>query len=332
MELLASYLKAVRRYLPRSQREDIAAELSEELRSQIEAQEEELGRPLLESEQMAIFKAYGDPMAVARRFRQGGMSLSLGWELIGPELFPMYLIILGLNTGFAVAVTLAILFYIHQPITAAALLRPAIIQVMCVTLTFAILNLVRRKFPHPWYYPPAALASMIPIPRWISISGLLVWCTFTLWWAAIPAVPSLLFGSAASYLELAPPWHRFHLPLLLLLVAGIAQRAVNLRRPSWTALLPVSRLLINAIALGLQYPLIKSYPFILVAEASNSPHARTLAANFNLGIFWGILSWMWIYHLVSAVIYAWYCAPHLRRWIDQLNRDPGRSHELKGIL
>jgi len=332
MELLESYLKAVKRYLPRGQREDITAELSEELRSQIDAREVELGRSLLEREQMALFKAYGDPMVVARRYRQGGMSLSIGWELIGPEIFPMFLIILGLNTTIGVVVTIAILLYIHQPISAAALLRPAIIQLMCVTFTFTILNLVRRKFPQPWYYPPAALAPMIPIPRWVSVSGLVVWCGFTLWWAAIPAVPSLFLGSAAQYLELAPSWHRFYLALLLLLIAGIAQRAVNLKRPSWTALFPVSRLLINAIALGLQCPIIKSYPYILVADASNSPHARAMAANFNLGIFWGVLSWMWLYHLISAVIYAWYSAPHLRRLIDHLNRDTGLSHELKGIL
>jgi len=332
MELLESYLKAVKRYLPRSQREDIVAEMSEELRSQIDAREAELGRPLLATEQMALFKAYGDPMIVARRYRQGGMSLSLGWELIGPEIFPMFLIILGLNTSIGVVVTIAILLYIHQPISTAALLRPAIIQLMCVTFTFTILNLVRRKFPQPWYYPPAALAPMIPIARWISISGLVVWCTFTLWWAAIPAVPSLFLGSAAKYLELAPSWHRFYLPLLLLLIAGIAQRAINLRKPFWTALFPVSRLLINAIALGLQYPMIKSYPYILVADASNSAHARTIAANFNIGIFWGVLSWMWLYHLISAVIYAWYSAPHLRRLIDHLNRDTELTHELKGIL
>src|SRR5215469_5516421 len=48
MDLLQSYLKAVRRYLPRAHRDDIVAELSEDLRSQIEEQESELGRPLRE--------------------------------------------------------------------------------------------------------------------------------------------------------------------------------------------------------------------------------------------------------------------------------------------
>ena len=83
MDLLSSYVKAVRRYLPRAQRDDIVAELSEDLRSQIEAREAELDRPLGDDEQMAVFKAYGDPMIVARRYRQDDRSLTIGWELIG---------------------------------------------------------------------------------------------------------------------------------------------------------------------------------------------------------------------------------------------------------
>ena len=114
MDLLRSYVKAVRRYLPRGQRDDIIAELSEDLRSQIEEREAELDRPLRDEEQMALFQAYGDPMIVARRYRQKGMSLSLGWELIGPELFPMYLMGLGLNVVLAVGVTIVILLYIQS--------------------------------------------------------------------------------------------------------------------------------------------------------------------------------------------------------------------------
>ncbi len=153
MELLESYVKAVKRYLPRGQRDDIMAELSEDLRSQIDAREVELGRPLRDAEQMSIFKAYGDPMTVARRYRKSGMSLSIGWELIGPEPFPMYLIILGSNLALALVMTVAIMLYIHEPITFAVIVRSVLIQVFCVTLTFTLLNLVRRKFPQPWYYP-----------------------------------------------------------------------------------------------------------------------------------------------------------------------------------
>jgi len=51
MDLLRSYVKAVRRYLPREHRDAIVAERSEDLRSQIEA-----GRPtsIVRSETRAI--------------------------------------------------------------------------------------------------------------------------------------------------------------------------------------------------------------------------------------------------------------------------------------
>ena len=42
MELLDRYIQAVRFWLPKAQRDDIAAELSEDIRSQIEERESEL--------------------------------------------------------------------------------------------------------------------------------------------------------------------------------------------------------------------------------------------------------------------------------------------------
>lgn len=333
MDMLQSYLRAVRRYLPRAQRDDIVAELSEDLRSQIEAREAELDRRLRDDEQMGLLQAYGDPMVVARRYRQKGMSLSIGWELIGPELFPMYLIILGLNCALAAGVSLAVVLYIRQPLSLTTILRPVLIQVVCVTLTFTILNVLRRKCPQPWYYPPAELARVLPIPHWVSISGLVVWSTFTLWWTVVPFFPRLVLGSAAGYLELASGWHRFYLPILLLLAAGIAQRAVNLARPSWSALLPATRLFINLIALGLQYPMIKSYPYVVVgASVVDLPHARHVADSFNGIILWGFLSWLWIYYLINAAVYAWYCVPHVRRAAQRLSSQLGPEQTLKGIL
>jgi len=333
MDLLQSYLKAVRRYLPRGQRDDIIAELSEELRSQIEAREAELDRPLRDEEQVALIQAYGDPMVVARRYRQKGMSLSLGWELIGPELFPLYLIGLGLNLALAVGITVVILLYIHQPLNLTTLLRSALIQVVCVTVTFTILNLVRRKIPQPWYYPPAELARMMPVASWMSISGLVVWGTFILWWTAVPFFPRLLLGSAAGYLRLAPAWHRFYLPILVLLLAGIVQRAVNLARPTWTGLVPAARLVINLAALALQYPMIKSYPYVVASGgAADLAHAQQVAGAFNGIILWGLLSWLWAYFLISAVVYAWYCAPYLRRAARRLLSYARAEQGWKGIV
>ena len=330
MELLDSYLRAVRRYLPRRHRDDIVAELADDLRLQMEAREEKLGRTLRDTEQMALLREYGDPMTVARRYRQNAHSLAIGWELIGPELFPMYLIVLGLHLTLAISIACLILLYLHQPIELAVLVRTGIIQIGVVTSIFTILNLIRRKYPQPWYYPPAEVARMIPIAPWVSVSGLIVWSVFSLWWALIPEFPNLLLGSAAKVLQLAPAWHRFYWPILTLLAAGIVQRVVNLARPRWSGLLPVSRLLINAVALGLQYPMIKSYPY--VAAAANDAHVRQVAVQINNLILWGLLRWLWVYHLVSAVIYAWYCAPHFRRLLQRRHAELQITQEINGVL
>jgi hypothetical protein len=67
-ELLDRYLQAVRFWLPKSPRhEDVLAELGEDLRSQIEEKETELGCSLSAQETAAILKGCGSPMMVAGR-------------------------------------------------------------------------------------------------------------------------------------------------------------------------------------------------------------------------------------------------------------------------
>ena len=123
MDILESYLRAVKRCLPRAQSDDIIKELSDDLRSQIEEQQSALGRPLSDKEMMAFFKQHGDPMTVARRYRQDHHSLSLGWELIGPELFPTYLMFLAFNLTLTIASVVVVSLLIHVPITTAGFRR-----------------------------------------------------------------------------------------------------------------------------------------------------------------------------------------------------------------
>jgi hypothetical protein len=175
MELVESYLKAVRRYLPRGMRDDIIAEMSVELRSQMEDKQAELGRALTDAEQMVIFKKQGDPMSVAMRYRRTGRSLNVGWELIGPELFPAYLILLSCNLVIAGIVIAAVLILSHQPFTLQAFLIPMLLEVVIVTLVFILLNFLRgvlgRRMSESWMWPPAELAHLLPLPRWYSATG-----------------------------------------------------------------------------------------------------------------------------------------------------------------
>jgi hypothetical protein len=318
MDILESYLRAVKRCLPRAQSDDIIKELSDDLRSQIDEQQAALGRPFNDQEMMVFFKQHGDPMTVARRYRQDHRSLSLGWELIGPELFPTYLMFLGFNLTLTVASVVVVSLLIHMPITAQAFVVPVLAQIICLTVVFTILNLIRRKYPQPWYYPPAELAPMIPISRWYSLIGLIMWATVAVWWLALPHFPKLILGSGAAYLKLASTWHRFYVPMLLLVLASMSQRVVSLLHPTWTWVVPVMRMVINAAAVPILWVLMfKSPTLVVLADGIQStPPYEQLVDNFNGMIRWGILGpWLWMYAGISAIVYAWYSVPHLRRLV-----------------
>src|ERR1700691_5114411 len=83
-ELIDRYLQAVRFWLPRTSRqEDVLAELGEDLRSQIEDKETQLGPSLDKPEMAQILRQCGSPMMVAGR-------LGPQRYLTGPSLFPIY--------------------------------------------------------------------------------------------------------------------------------------------------------------------------------------------------------------------------------------------------
>ena len=83
MTLLDRYVDAVRVALPKKNADDVAAEIRDELQSQIEEREASLGRALTEEEEAQILRAYGHPRAVAARYSDVPY-------LIGPALLPFY--------------------------------------------------------------------------------------------------------------------------------------------------------------------------------------------------------------------------------------------------
>ncbi len=89
MDLLNRYLQAVKFWLPRAQQEDIIAELREDIRSEIEERENQLGRSLNDFELEALLKQRGRPLLVAEKYLPQR-------ALIGPALFPAYWFVLKL--------------------------------------------------------------------------------------------------------------------------------------------------------------------------------------------------------------------------------------------
>lgn len=94
MDLVDSYVKAVAKALPEGQREDIVGELSEDIRSEMEDKQRELGRPLTEEEQEGLLRQRGNPLLLAARYRQDQRSVAFGRQIIGPVLFPFYIKVL----------------------------------------------------------------------------------------------------------------------------------------------------------------------------------------------------------------------------------------------
>jgi len=84
MDMLEDYLRAVSRLLPRTKRDDIIAELRDEILTRIEARESELGRKLSEDETQQLLRDFGHPIVVASRYRDGPQ------YAVGPAFYPYW--------------------------------------------------------------------------------------------------------------------------------------------------------------------------------------------------------------------------------------------------
>ena len=101
MSRIDRYLAAVAAQLPAASREDVTAELRDDIMSRVEARQETLSRDLSEDEVEAILREVGHPLEVAARYGSGPQ------HLIGPELCPWWLF--GVKVGLAVLVGITIL-------------------------------------------------------------------------------------------------------------------------------------------------------------------------------------------------------------------------------
>jgi len=104
MDMLEDYLRAVSRLLPKAKREDIIAELRDEILTRIESRESELGRPLTPDETEQLLRDFGHPIVIAARYRDEPQ------YSVGPALYPFWMFAVRLAVILEIVIS-AIVFF-----------------------------------------------------------------------------------------------------------------------------------------------------------------------------------------------------------------------------
>ncbi|HTM82905.1 HAAS signaling domain-containing protein [Asticcacaulis sp.] len=104
MDMLEDYLRAVSRLLPKAKREDIIAELRDEILTRIESQEGELGRTLTPDETEQLLRDFGHPIVVAARYRDEPQ------YSVGPALYPFWIFAVRMAVILEVVISALVFF------------------------------------------------------------------------------------------------------------------------------------------------------------------------------------------------------------------------------
>ena len=285
MELLDRYLQAIEFWLPKRQRQDIITELSEDLRSQVEEKETELGRKLEDAEVEAILKRCGSPLEVASRYRPQQY-------LIGPTLFPIYRFVLAvLLIGCVVPrflIWLVFLLvdpahrgYLHMENLWVTVLYFAFFT----TLAFAIAERSGVKLEALNTWSPRKLPPVRDpnrISRFGSLFEIAAAVVFNVWFVSL-FWPRPIIDLYGAQLTLTPAWRIFFWSFLFLAAANIAIAGVNLFRPYWTRRRASLRLVADGLGAGLFCGLLKAQVlFGISAPSLPAPKAIELTNVINL--------------------------------------------------
>ena len=275
MDLFERYLQAVRSFLPKRQQDDVVRELSEELRSQAEEQEAQLGRPLNESEQEEILKQWGHPLLLASRYQPQR-------QLVGPVVFPIYWLVLRIALGIALLVHViaaAVFVASGRPLADAVAnlarlpLGPLLVVFAWVTLVFAVLDRSVLRLPLVAKWNPRSLPHVPTHDRSSSMScritEVALGTIFVLWLAALPSNQWLMFGPASMLMELGAPVLQIHLPLLLLALSGLVVSWMNLLHPERRTLRLVAKMIGHIAVVSLFVFLLNAGPLIVPARLGN---------------------------------------------------------------
>jgi hypothetical protein len=308
IDMLNRYLHAVGFWLPRHQKEDILAELAEDLHSQIDDREAELGRPLEETDIVPILKQRGRPVFVAGKFLPQQ-------RLIGPVLYPIYILVLKIVALFYllpwVLIWLGMLIFdrvqtrFHIGVgSLGTLWAQAFMQFGIITLIFAVIERLSTASPVLNDWDPRKLpkvrAPQVSKERCNAIAGIIFGIVGFFWLLAVPSFPFLILWGATSFLKAAPIWHSVYVPILLLSLARVAENIITLVRPHTDWFRPAFGFATTAGTLWVIYMLLQTRVYFLPV----SPQFAQVSAAMNLAVL--ICAFCSAFGLfIGLFVYAW---------------------------
>lgn len=290
MELIERYLAAIARQIPgQRQRDDVIAELRDELLSQIEDREAALGRPLEKKELEALVRDFGPPTVVAARY----------WPvqgLIGPEIFPFYIQFLRAVCLVALAVQLVVwgVSLASSPDPTLGLPRlfhsvwGALLTVFAwVTLIFVVgehlgvQKALGRKWKPSELPPVQARRGCRRGPfelMFESAAGVV----FILWWSGLIHFDNVMgTGERNIVLSLAPGWDAFYWPVLGLAGLQLLVNLIELARPVWVRLTASANVVLHLCVAAVSLALLKMDRYVVVSGQGATPQ---VADSLNMAL------------------------------------------------
>jgi chorismate mutase len=245
MDLVDRYIAAVKFWLPAHLRDDVAAELLEDIRSEIEEAEQAKGRKLTDDEIAALLKARGKPMQVAARYQPQR-------HLIGPELFPLYVFVLKIVAAICFVLPLVVWFarVAFDPDAPGGLTLPLnslLSAFAVVTIVFAVIehkgiDIAGKTDWNPKTLPPVRDPGRI---RRSDSVGEIIGPMIGIGFFAAGYLSQTTYYFPGSSITVAPEWIAFWQVIVALAVGEMALGAVNLFKPYWSGPRVLAWLVLN---------------------------------------------------------------------------------------
>jgi hypothetical protein len=272
-ELVDRYLQNVRFWLPRAQQDDVIAELSEDIRSEMEDQQAERAHKLDESEVAGILKRRGHPIIAASRFlpRQ---------QLIGLALLPSYWFVLKLVVLWILAPVFVVIVgpitvmtadnrSLAVLVTAWQFMMAAIFTVGLITVVFGLIERFPSKHTSLEKWDPRKLPrtparhGVQPVSRFMAgtelvmiVAGWAVWLYF--------CYPANLNFSGVRVIP-HPIWRNLFWLTNVVILSAVPASAVSLAQPAWIRARLTLRLVSDALTLILMGVLLAAGPWVQIA-------------------------------------------------------------------